>query len=268
MSREKERKRFDLVGTIFKVFIILVIALALGKSDKVLEIIGLLPFAENCAKLFGLAINPKFQTSFNLFFDGYKNVMESLLAGTISWLFMRFLPLRLIVDILFPTDDPDNDPHDWSHSEKGINTRIKYFLIDLVATFAAGWLFGKLIVEGYVVSLLFHGALGPYSGGLDARYIIAAVVFSVIILAACLIRHLSAASHGTTFYLLVGGKLRVGFIGYFIYSIIKDMVTTFFNTLIIVLFYAILHDPNAAMLFLPLILMSLGILLLIKSVFL
>lgn len=248
-------KKDNYISTTIRVIILIAICIALGKSQKVAEIISLLPYAKgltsflkDASELFNELLDPKYQSNYNIIVETYSDVMKTLMSSTISWVCCSFPLIQALLYLIWPTDDT-SDPRDIYDHSRGLNTSIRYFITGLICTTLSGVLFDFLFTKGHLPGISAADAAKAASGQLSSTLTVFAVAYLLLMAMIAMIRHFLDRHHGTTFFLFaIHGKsfTKVGFIGFVIISFLKDVVTTAVNSMIIVLVFSMLSNPTTA----------------------
>ena len=252
------RRKRDKVWSVWdgiKIVIILVVFIVIGQSDKAADIIEMLPFAESYMKLFSLGAKV-INGNYNIGTETYKHIMVSMMDGCLSFVIMHVPPINWIVYGIVHNDDPYNDADDFTRFDKGPNTTIRYFFIGLVMTALASFLY-ELLITQQKAAQLFH-----------IPFTVSVVVLTVVILVLSVVKNMLSSYHGNSFFLIRGGRLHVNMVGFTIYSIVKDVISTALRAATLVLFFSFLQNPQLNASLFVIVLILLGIEYMIGAVFL
>lgn len=261
-------KKGNYISTTIHVLIAIAICVAVGKSDKAAEAISLLPyvkgltaFLKDASELFDKLLNPMYQSYHGVVVENYSDVMKTLMSSTISWVCCSFPPIQALLYFNCPTDDT-SDPYDIYDHSRGFKTSIRYFYIGLICTVVSGYLFDFLFTKGNLPGISAIDMANAANGQFSVTLIFFAVLYLLLMAMIALMRHLLDRHHGTSFFLFaIHGRsfMKVGFIGFVIFSFLKDVITTAINSMIIVLVFSMFSNPSTATAVGTIILLLLGI---------
>lgn len=261
-------KKGNYISATIRVILLIAICVAFGRSQKAAEIISMLPYAKgltsflkNASELLNELLDPKYQSGYNIIVDTYSNVMKTLMSSTISWVCCSSPLMQALLYLIWPTDDT-SDPRDIYDHSRGLNTSIRYFITGLICTALSGVIFDYLFAKGHLLGISATDAANAANGQFSATLVFFALVYLVLMATIAMIRHLLDRHHGTTFFLFaIHGRLiaRVGFIGFVIFSFLKDVISTAVNSMIIVFIISLFSTPSTAAAVGTIILSILGI---------